>query len=90
MKFVLIALFSAALFLTSCSGCSKSGRRPTGQKTFVTGKVTNVKETSFLVDTNSDGKPDQEVTIAPTLAAPKKDTTITVVIQGHQMVDWYY
>ncbi len=90
MKFVLIALFSAALFLTSCSGCSKSGRRPTGPKTFVTGKVTNVKETSFLVDTNSDGKPDQEVTIAPSLDTPKKDTSITIVFQNSSMVGWYY
>ncbi len=90
MKFALIALFSVALFLTSCSGCSKSGRRSIGPKTFVTGKVTNVKKASFLVDTNSDGKPDQEVTIASSLAAPKKDTTITIVFQKSNMVGWYY
>ena len=93
-KILPYALFLFAITLTSCSGCSKSGKRPTGPKTFVKGFVLSTKQingygTKFLIDLNFDGRADSEELIRNPMLAPRAKDTVTLVMQQGQIVEWY-
>ena len=95
-KIVNVALFAGVVLLASCGGCSQSGNRPTGPKTFVQGIIVSVKDMAegstskkLLIDANRDGKGDQEQLWRQKGPAPKKGDTVTLVFQGKHVVEWY-
>lgn len=92
-KILVISILSSVLF-ASCRGCSKSGNRPSGTKTYISGKIIGADDTllgrsqMFLIDTNNDGKADQELVNGTNKQLHKNDS-INCVLQEGIVVSWY-
>ncbi len=76
------------MLISSCS--SKSGSRPTGEKTFLTTKIvgTRMDNRFILVDKDGDKKPDAEIMNASGKPMLSGDS-VTLVLQQGKITGFY-